>query len=66
MNHQLFDNNKYQILNSKKEHLLGYIKQIENSVASTWEANQQMKTRIQDVEERDSYRGGEARSSGDL
>ncbi len=41
---ELFQLNKLQILNSKKQYLLEYSKQIENSIASTWESNQTLKT----------------------
>lgn len=41
---ELFQLNKLQILNSKKQYLLEYAKQIENSIASTWESNQTLKT----------------------
>ena len=36
MNQELFKQNKYQILSSKKQYLLTYTQQIENNIASIW------------------------------
>ena len=41
-----FKVNKYHILNSKKQYLLDYAQQLENTIASTWEDNQALKAKV--------------------
>ena len=48
---ELFLHNKHQILDSKKNYLLSYLKQLENNVASHWEANQLLKIQLQQLQQ---------------
>ena len=58
----LFQKNKQQILNSKKEYLQEYVKQIENNIASIWEANQHYKHQIQECKRK----GENMKGNGDI